>query len=48
MKQYHICYEVAENLCTGYNVVANSYIKALEKFRKIYNDKNIIYVAKKK
>lgn len=47
MKQYHICYEVSENLCTGYNVIANSYIKALEEFRKQYKNKNIIYVAKK-
>ncbi len=47
MKEYHICYEVSENLCTGYNVSANSYIKALEEFRKNYKYKNIIYVKKK-
>ncbi len=48
MKEYHICYEVETNLCTGYNVIANSYIKALEKFRKSFKNQNIIYVTKKK
>ena len=48
MKQYHICYEISNNLCTGYNIKANSYIKALEKFRKSYKNKNILYVSKKK
>lgn len=48
MNEYHVCYEVGSELCTGYNIKANSYIEALEKFRLNFDNKNILYVAKKK
>ena len=48
MNEYHVCYELESDLCTGYNIIANTYIEALEKFRLSFKDKNILYVAKKK
>jgi len=49
MKEYHICYELKKSeLCTGYNIIAKSYIDALEKFKNNFKNKNIIYVTEKK
>ena len=48
MNEYHVCYELESELCTGYNIIANTYIEALEKFRLSFKNKKIIYVTKKK
>jgi hypothetical protein len=47
MKNYHICYTLAKELCTGVNIEAKSYIDALNKFKIIYNGQEIIYITVK-
>ena len=44
MKTYHICFALCEELCTGINVKAKTYMEALREFTKKHGDKNILYV----
>jgi hypothetical protein len=45
MKRFHICYLVAKELCTGFNIDAVNYVDAVRKFNQMHGDKEIIYVA---
>ena len=47
MQNYHICYTIAKELCTGVNIEAKSYIDALNKFKIIYNGQHILYITVK-
>lgn len=46
MNTYHICYLIDSELCTGVNVNADDYMKALTKFNKLHNKAEIIYISK--
>jgi len=45
MNTYHVCYTIAEDLCTGINVKANNYISAMIKFKKKNISENILYIS---
>lgn len=46
MDNYHVCYLVGRELCTGVNIPAFSYMDALKDFENKYPDKEIVYVTR--
>jgi len=46
MDNYHVCYLVGTELCTGVNIPAFSYMDALKDFENKYPDKQIVYVTR--
>jgi hypothetical protein len=45
MNKYHICYLLKEELCSGINVQAPSYMDALKTFEKNKGKKHIVYIS---
>lgn len=45
MKKYHICYLVAKELCTGFNIEATNYVEAVRKFNKLVGNNDILYIT---
>jgi hypothetical protein len=45
MKRFHICYLVANELCSGINIDAKDYIEAVKTFTVLHGNKEIIYVS---
>ena len=46
MKTFHICYLIGKDLCTGTNIMADTYVNAIKHFVKYRGeDKKIIYVT---
>ena len=45
MRRFHICFLVAQELCSGININVEDYIDAVKMFNVIHGDKEIIYVS---
>jgi hypothetical protein len=43
---YHVCYIIGKELCTGININADGYSQAIKEFEKRFPDKEILYVSK--
>ena len=46
MKNFHICYLVGEELCSGINILARTYSEAEKKFKEKFKLKEIVYIHK--
>jgi hypothetical protein len=46
MDNYHICYMLKKELCTGINISAPSYLDAIEMFDSQFPLANVVYISK--